>query len=567
MDKINKNLDSQSRWIDILKNSNFLRLFKIFIDDYKSLSEDLSNLKNTHTLKEQFSKINYIETFKEKNEYNLFMQFGKFFNDEYNLAVFIQFLHNYKNIHQKTLNSFLKIWDFLLESYQKNQINDNNLYKISDEYKKNVQNIISNHEIKNPNIELWQIWFPTISPFWYPIEESDLNDSISFNDFNWDINFIYSRDTNNNEFYQNIDWIILKDNNKKIITKIYSKKEKMFWEHIITPFENEDWEKYIMMRDSVNLWIDFNTYKADNFNIKYTNIETNWEKNKFEYLLLSSNLNKTVLLNQDLIEINALDLIKFINTTEKSNFLDIKLSDLEDYPAIEIFWIYEFNKKRFIKLKTTIKDKEIICIISDSWKILLGSHKYWEAYIQDLYSLESVVWKEFVTFSNWGFWIDGFIDLNWDVIKIEVDSNKKTKDSFWNKKNIKEYISLVDIEKNEINEPVFKSYPKSYLINDKYFFNEMQLKNQLSSYTWFNQNYTEFEAHIEDLNIEYKKEKIINLLGKLDNNWEIEFKVETKDNKENITKEEFAKIKSKLSVKDKKELEDNIYKAVRVARF
>ena len=137
-------LTRESKAIDILKNRDFLRLFRVFILEYWKNS----NEENTQKLKEQFSRKTYIQDFQNKNENNLFLQFEKFFNDNINLTIFLEFLKNY-NIDEKLLNVFLEVWEFLQNiSFNKWEY-PKGFYNASDEYKTKIWDIIWKKPLEN----------------------------------------------------------------------------------------------------------------------------------------------------------------------------------------------------------------------------------------------------------------------------------------------------------------------------------------------------------------------------------------------------------------------------------
>ncbi len=231
-------LDIDSEAIDILKDSDFLRLFKYFILIYW---KDNKGDRNISILFKNFSRKDFLEYFQNKNNYNLFNQFYKFFSDDLNKKVFFDTIREFE-LNQRKLSLFLNIWEYLQEIWDKSKKFPSWFYNISDEYKKWIWEIIKNREVNDLSSLLLEKWYSNISPFNLIVKDYDFWNSITYQSLNWEYTFVWCIDEGNNIFYQNASWEILRDDENKIITNIDVFSIKFFWDFRVFSFINEDWE-------------------------------------------------------------------------------------------------------------------------------------------------------------------------------------------------------------------------------------------------------------------------------------------------------------------------------------
>jgi hypothetical protein len=59
-----------------------------------------------------FQRSDFLEYFQNKNDYNLFKQFYKFFSDDLNKVVFFETIREF-NLDEKKLNVFLNVGEYL----------------------------------------------------------------------------------------------------------------------------------------------------------------------------------------------------------------------------------------------------------------------------------------------------------------------------------------------------------------------------------------------------------------------------------------------------------------------
>ena len=142
MKERNEYIDKNSKTIEILKDSDFLRLFRYFIlkfwKEYKKENKNIANLVN------DFKRDDFLDYFRNKNDYNLFKQFYTFFDDFLNKAVFFETLKRF-NIDETKLNIFLNIWEYLQEIWDKEKQYSRFYYDVPEKYKRKIEDVIKIH--------------------------------------------------------------------------------------------------------------------------------------------------------------------------------------------------------------------------------------------------------------------------------------------------------------------------------------------------------------------------------------------------------------------------------------
>jgi len=444
--KINK----ESCAIDIFRDNDFLRLFRIFILKY--VKDNLED-KNIVKLYNQFNDKNFLENFKNKNTYNLFLQFEAFFKESINLTSFLEFLKNY-DIDKKLLNVFLEVADFLENvSFNKGEY-PKEFYSISNDYKIKIVDIVWKRDLENIKFILLQEWYPLFSPFWYEIINAEFWEGIDYININFEEDrFIKCIDSQNNIFYQNKFWEILKDKEWKRIINVKLDTIKNFWDFRIYWFINEDWEDKIQIEPEKKLWFDskyniswnFFSVKEISFTEKILDKDKKvLEKKEVFPFLVIHNIDKEnnkvdiEVLNESLEEITIVDLLLFLNKNDfsfKKDLMNIITGlkvDFDNIDIKDIEKIYDFNWIKFIKIFAEINYqnkswKEYTennhIIISENWKILFDNHEFGQVYISSLLWKNKFLWKEFVSFSltNTEF-IDWYIDSFWKIVKVKGET-------------------------------------------------------------------------------------------------------------------------------------------------
>lgn len=527
--KINEEINWDSQAIDILKDVNFLKLFKIFILNYETneISDNLTKLKK------QFLDKNYIKNFSSKNNYDLFLQFWKFFSDSFHKNIFISFLKNY-NLSEEYLNVFLETWEYLLDIYNKKDDYPKSFYDVWDNYKKEISKIIWKNELKDVSLILLKNWYPNISRNNLPIIEVDFNNFIEFNNpiekYYWKDNsykFIYSRDYLNNVFYQNSLGEVLTDFRWKIITYIDTKWIKDFYHHKVFLFKNEDWEKMINIQNSLSLESNYYEIEVEDFNIKrleyFEDIEWElWEilKNErqvFDYLQIRNKDGEFELYDKNIEKINLLDLFVFLHKNNPIIWNQIKetLSKLSEIEVLEIFNIRNYNWIKFLEVEVEIEEyneeyddleKNLQHLVFlDNWTPLVDNNELWVVYIRSLWEVEDFIWYKFIEFSLIDSLIDWYIDWKWNVVKIN-----------WKRLQLLEKLP-------------FKRWNESYykLNNDsRNIIGETELLKQLNKYESLDNLSSEFEINfdreesfiIDDFNV-------VKIIWKIKDNWDISFQL------------------------------------------
>jgi len=495
-------LNIESKAIDILKDSDFLRLFKYFILIYWENKKNDSNISILFT---NFSRKDFLEYFKNKNDYNLFNQFYKFFSDDLNKIVFFDTIREFE-IDEKKLNLFLNIWEYLKEVWDKSNEYPKWFYNISQEYKKWVWEIIKNRDINDTSSLLLKEWYSNISPFNTIITDCDFWNSINYNSLDWEYSFIWCVDEEKNIFYQNKSWEILRDSNNKIITHIDVSSIKYFGDYRIYSFINEDWEWKIQIENSLSLGVSFESnIFGDSFNVKEVsyNEEVLWDdwkiinnEEKLEYLLVNNGEERR-LLNKNLQDICILDVIEFLHKNNPliQNELEKNLGELWDILVHNINKIYNYSWVKFFELeaeidlalwyeKTDIEPEIKHFILLDNWKPLTYGNKFEENYIHSLWETKFFLGKEFVSFTLFDKWeVIWYIDSFWKVVEIN-----------WEELFSIDFLSEINWKKvYAINKGEYKISNKNLILT------EGELSNQLNKYEWFNENKFEILVNWENL--------------------------------------------------------------------
>ncbi len=528
-----QHINSSSKAIDILKDSDFLRLFRYFIlnywKDYKKTD------KNINSLILDFEKDNFLEIFKTKNESNLFKQFYKFFSDDLNKVVFLDTIREFDLDLQK-LNIFLNIWEYLESIWKKQEQYWKEFYSACDKYKKNITDVLEINQINNISSLLIQNWYSNISPFNLVIKDCDFENKITYETLNWKIDFIWCVDEEKNIFYQNIAWKILKDWEWKIITHIDVNSIKRFWDYRIFCFTNEDWEGKIQIDPEINFWInsenniDWNSFNVKEISYKEDTIDENEDiievEEKMQYLLINDD-NWRRLLNYELDEISILDLLRFLhrNNPITINAIEKTLSRLNEISVENIVQIYNVNGIKFIELESFIKsvnynvdeiEEEIDhFVMLDNWKVLTDNTEYWEVYIYSLWKIQNFLDNEFISFS-----LTQEKKINWYI------------DSFWKVVKIWEY-RLYSLEKL----PFTKSWENYYKLNwkDNLIFSEQYLLKEFSKYDSFNEKTTQFKIVMEWWEkIEINQRRYDEVIWILNDFWDVKFYLKYWEYKEKI---------------------------------
>jgi len=413
------NLNSSSEVSDLLINSDFIRLFKSFVDIYDI--NDLFDDDKTLNFLDKISEFNYkkeeLNNIFSKTEilYNLWF----IFSYEEILSQFLEYI-NYSNIDKKLLDSYLEIGDYLMKIYSDKDMYPNNMDVESNRLKDKVGDILWKSEIDNISLLIAKNNFPTIWKKWFPIVEIDFKNMIDFyGDGNIDLLFVKVKDSEWNIFYHNYKWDILLCNDwKEIIDIEYIYYFKWY---SILKLKTNDLKTSFEIRSKEWKSFDVPSWLSDILPWKLVD----WE-NELDFLILSKEINwinKTTLFNIDWETITLMELIRFVNIWKPSTIqmLEKSLSKFNDIDVSYIKWIKTIWWAKFIELSLDYEyveeweESSYDVIMLDSWVPLTNDN--WE-YIKKLFDFEEFLWKKLLGIGFTLFSIEWFIDSNWKTFTI-----------------------------------------------------------------------------------------------------------------------------------------------------
>jgi len=514
-------INPESKAIDILRDKDFLRLLRVFVLEFEPNYKDkkLDNLKN------QFSKKDFLTIFNEKNDYNLFNQIIAFLSDDFVKPIFFEYLENY-NIDEKYLNLFLEVGNFLEKIYIDSKEYPEWFYNVSDKYKTNITNILWEKQLEDAQYKLLQIWYPVISPYWFAIIEADIDNSFTKRSVLWwEEIYIYCRDEQNNIFYINYLWELLKDWKDKIIKEINTKEIKTFWKFKVFKFINEDNKNKIWIISHIWIW-KILEIEADNFNIQkfsYTE-DALWDDWKEIYdktetieLLYISSDDETYYLDENINKLSLLELFRFINKNNPLLIDDIE-KRLDKFSEVDVKNIYKISSYEWLKfIELEVETETFIdeywnrdyetnhCVMMENWKALIDKWEFWNAYIRNLGEKKTFLENyEFVSFD-----LTDFSDTDWFI------------DSFWNVVNI-DGKRLVSLEKRF----TVSDWREYYVLNNnwKKLYKKEFILRELSAYSSFKDIWTEFDIVMENNEyIEINKDRYNKITGIVKDNWKVKF--------------------------------------------
>jgi len=514
-------INPESKAIDILRDKDFLRLLRVFVLEFEPNYKDkkLDNLKN------QFSKKDFLTIFNEKNDYNLFNQIIAFLSDDFVKPIFFEYLENY-NIDEKYLNLFLEVGDFLEKIYIDSKEYPEWFYNVSDKYKTNITDILWEKQLEDAQYKLLQIWYPVISPYWFAIIEADIDNSFTKRSVLWwEEIYIYCRDNQNNIFYMNYLWELLKDWKDKIIKEINTKEIKTFWKFKVFKFINEDNKNKIWIISNIWIW-KILEIEADNFNIQkfsYTE-DALWDDWKEIYdktetieLLYISSDDETYYLDENINKLSLLELFRFINKNNPLLIDDIE-KRLDKFSEVDVKNIYKISSYEWLKfIELEVETETFIdeywnrdyetnhCVMMENWKALIDKWEFWNAYIRNLGEKKTFLENyEFVSFD-----LTDFSDTDWFI------------DSFWNVVNI-DGKRLVSLEKRF----TVSDWREYYVLNNnwKKLYKKEFILRELSAYSSFKDIWTEFDIVMENNEyIEINKDRYNKITGIVKDNWKVKF--------------------------------------------
>ena len=514
-------INPESKAIDILRDKDFLRLLRVFVLEFEPNYKDkkLDNLKN------QFSKKDFLTIFNEKNDYNLFNQIIAFLSDDFVKPIFFEYLENY-NIDEKYLNLFLEVGNFLEKIYIDSKEYPEWFYNVSDKYKTNITNILWEKQLEDAQYKLLQIWYPVISPYWFAIIEADIDNSFTKRSVLWwEEIYIYCRDNQNNIFYMNYLWELLKDWKDKIIKEINTKEIKTFWKFKVFKFINEDNKNKIWIISHIWIW-KILEIEADNFNIQkfsYTE-DALWDDWKEIYdktetieLLYISSDDETYYLDENINKLSLLELFRFINKNNPLLIDDIE-KRLDKFSEVDVKNIYKISSYEWLKfIELEVETETFIdeywnrdyetnhCVMMENWKALIDKWEFWNAYIRNLGEKKTFLENyEFVSFD-----LTDFSDTDWFI------------DSFWNVVNI-DGKRLVSLEKRF----TVSDWREYYVLNNnwKKLYKKEFILRELSAYSSFKDIWTEFDIVMENNEyIEINKDRYNKITGIVKDNWKVKF--------------------------------------------
>ena len=514
-------INPESKSIDILRDKDFLRLLRVFVLEFEPNYKDkkLDNLKN------QFSKKDFLTIFNEKNDYNLFNQIIAFLSDDFVKPIFFEYLENY-NIDEKYLNLFLEVGNFLEKIYIDSKEYPEWFYNVSDKYKTNITDILWEKQLEDAQYKLLQIWYPVISPYWFAIIEADIDNSFTKRSVLWwEEIYIYCRDNQNNIFYMNYLWELLKDWKDKIIKEINTKEIKTFWKFKVFKFINEDNKNKIWIISHIWIW-KILEIEADNFNIQkfsYTE-DALWDDWKEIYdktetieLLYISSDDETYYLDENINKLSLLELFRFINKNNPLLIDDIE-KRLDKFSEVDVKNIYKISSYEWLKfIELEVETETFIdeywnrdyetnhCVMMENWKALIDKWEFWNAYIRNLGEKKTFLENyEFVSFD-----LTDFSDTDWFI------------DSFWNVVNI-DGKRLVSLEKRF----TVSDWREYYVLNNnwKKLYKKEFILRELSAYSSFKDIWTEFDIVMENNEyIEINKDRYNKITGIVKDNWKVKF--------------------------------------------
>ena len=501
------NLNSLSEVSDLLMNSDFIRLFKSFINiyDINDLFDDDKTLNFLYKINEFNHRKEKINENFSKNE--IFDNLWFIFSYEEILSQFLEHI-NYSNIDKKLLDSYLEIGDYLMKIYSDKDMYPNNMEVESNRLKDKVGDILWKSEINNISLLIAKNNFPTIWKKWFPIVEIDFKNMIDFyGDGNIDLLFVKVKDSEWNIFFHNYKWDILLSNDwKEIIDIEYIYYFKWY---SILKLKTNDLKTSFEVRNKKWNSFDMPSWLSDILPWKLID----WE-NELEFLILSKEINwinKTTLFNIDWETITLMDLIRFVNIWKSSTIqmLEKSLSKFNDIDVSYIKWVKTIWWVKFIELSLDYEyveeweDSSYDVIMMESWVPLTDDK--WE-YVKQLFDFEEFWWKKLLGVGFTPFSIEWFIDSNWKVFTINDQL-------------------VYDIDNTNLN---YKREDMYIINNDRDFIvSKSIIEKSLANLLWFNEieNEEEYEDWFnlffeENDNLIIKNKKIDQLSCDKDN-WDL----------------------------------------------
>ena len=514
--KLNNKIGLENEVSELLINRNFLKFFKKF------LSKD--PIEATNLWKETLDFINYL-TSNDLDDLDFNFSKNELLNIYWNifsipavLNSFIEFISKFW-IDSKEYQLYSEIGDYLISVFNNTNRYSKDLWYVENKLKTKVENILP-REVNDVRLMLLQKNFPQFTQENMPIVWADFKDFIDTKMWKDTDNSVFVKitDYSGKKSYINRQWLLLKDDNWKLITQV--EYHFYFWDVLVSKHINEDMEIQLELINtdsfeySHSWFTDARVWKIED------------EDRTLDYIHLAKTDEEewwvaSWIFDKDINRVNALDIYNFISNW---NIIDPKLLELlKGVEICKIWKLHDFAWIKFIELEVELGNGEIMnCVLQENWNVLNFIDKVTTSegtmpktvYLNHLEDEHSFIWRDFVWFGSTSHWLNGYIDAKWNVVKIRKEL-------------------LVSLKKS------METKNETYYIlnwNSKKLINEVEVIKELDLYTGFDEykDNLAVELFFENKNEFYYEDFMLKWVKwKINDDWELEV---------SLIKDDFSKI-------------------------